>query len=531
MSCSDEGSGEEGNNAVQAVFGICLGIAGSFGINIGNNMQAVGLRLKGVGDEEETVRRTAAQTRKQGEFVFLIGTVIFVSASVINFVAFAFAPASILAPLESLQFVSNLLFGKFVNKVEVTRRMLIGCGSVIFGTSLAVALGPSAVFKFSIPILVDFWTAAPWNIYLTVVICTAVAAQGTNMLYTRWIAEGKHPPYAHKVLPVTFAITSALIGTQSVVQAKSLSEVVEQLGCGVPIFSFYYTYIAVTLFLTQVAVWLYRLTAALALYDPLFIIPLLQSNYILFATISGGIYFQEFNTMKGYQWAGFATGCCIMFVGLYFLAPVTEENVIVEGTSPGRLRGSPRRRAQCRLEMRRWGKPIFPRAPRASLRTLRQVTMPSPPIPRDEGKESEANDDGRARQISFPVVEIHRRISRKDLLEAAEEQHGTLTRRPSLSAVDGLAVVTGMPFRERARTYSDGKPNVRYASGTWGVNGGIAVRQSSQQEPKKVSRLEGNETKPERASSRKSRLSRMDRGQTARHSPSVSASSLTSTHL
>jgi len=193
--------------------------------------------------------------------------------------------------------------------------------------------------------------------------------------------------------------------------------------------------------------------------------------------------------MKGYQWAGFATGCCIMFVGLYFLAPVTEENVIVE------------------------------------------VTMPSPPIPRDEGKESEANDDGRARQISFPVVEIHRRISRKDLLEAAEEQHGTLTRRPSLSAVDGLAVVTGMPFRERARTYSDGKPNVRYASGTWGVNGGIAVRQSSQQEPKKVSRLEGNETKPERASSRKSRLSRMDRGQTARHSPSVSASSLTSTHL
>lgn len=72
MSCSDEGSGEEGNNAVQAVFGICLGIAGSFGINIGNNIQAVGLRLKGVGDEEETVRRTAAQPRKQGDSVFLV---------------------------------------------------------------------------------------------------------------------------------------------------------------------------------------------------------------------------------------------------------------------------------------------------------------------------------------------------------------------------------------------------------------------------------------------------------------------------
>ena len=27
--------------------------------------------------------------------------------------------------------------------------------------------------------------------------------------------------------------------------------------------------------------------------------------------------------MEAYQWGGFATGCCIMFCGLYFLAPVT----------------------------------------------------------------------------------------------------------------------------------------------------------------------------------------------------------------
>jgi hypothetical protein len=31
---------------------------------------------------------------------------------------------------------------------------------------------------------------------------------------------------------------------------------------------------------------------ALKDFDPLFIIPLLQSNYILFSTITGGIYFQ-----------------------------------------------------------------------------------------------------------------------------------------------------------------------------------------------------------------------------------------------
>lgn len=86
-----------------------------------------------------------------------VGTIVFVSASVINFVAFAFAPASILAPLESLQFVSNLLFGKIVNKVPVTRRMLCGCGAVIAGTVLAVALGPSgsAAANALLPVLRD----------------------------------------------------------------------------------------------------------------------------------------------------------------------------------------------------------------------------------------------------------------------------------------------------------------------------------------------------------------------------------------
>jgi hypothetical protein len=36
-----------------------------------------------------------------------------------------------------------------------------------------------------------------------------------------------------------------------------------------------------------VGVWLFRMNEALSLYDPLFIIPLLQVNFILFAIVSG----------------------------------------------------------------------------------------------------------------------------------------------------------------------------------------------------------------------------------------------------
>lgn len=68
--------------------GIALGCVGSISINIGNNLQSRGL------DELNPSQST-----------WLLGTVIFFVASIIQFVAFAFAPASVVAPLESLQFV------------------------------------------------------------------------------------------------------------------------------------------------------------------------------------------------------------------------------------------------------------------------------------------------------------------------------------------------------------------------------------------------------------------------------------------
>ena len=44
--------------------------------------------------------------------------------------------------------------------------------------------------------------------------------------------------------------------------------------------------------------WAIQMNKSLGLYDPLFIIPLLQSSYIVFATVAGGIYFQACSTLE-----------------------------------------------------------------------------------------------------------------------------------------------------------------------------------------------------------------------------------------
>ena len=56
-------------------------------------------------------------------------------------------------------------------------------------------------------------------------------------------------------------------------------------------------YVSVVLLVGAAVFWLTRLDAGLAAFEPAIIIPLLQAQFILYATLSGGIFFQEFVTM------------------------------------------------------------------------------------------------------------------------------------------------------------------------------------------------------------------------------------------
>jgi len=330
MSCISfdaSGSGEEDKEAWQQILGIALGLSASIGINVGNNIQAVGLQMQ-------------AQEGKEGKNkTFWIGCSIFAVASVVNFGAFGFAPASVLAPLEGIQFVTNLAFARLVNKKTVTFRMVFGSALIVLGVVLAIVASPSGVAQFSAADLKCFWTSAVWLIYLTVLAGSAIFLQMLHIYYQRELNSGRPKPNHQIVLPVTFALTSAIAGSQAVVQAKSMSELVElvftDLGV-VGLLKEWFFYFCLVLLLVFLMIWLTRLSSALGKYDPLFIIPMLQSNYILFSTITGGIYFQEFNQLSITGAAMFSAGVAVMFVGLYLLAPTggeQHESVYLEAAS------------------------------------------------------------------------------------------------------------------------------------------------------------------------------------------------------
>jgi hypothetical protein len=120
--------------------------------------------------------------------------------------------------------------------------------------------------------------------------------------------------------PIVYAVFSGIFGTQAVVQAKALFICVENVA-----FDHYFLYVTLVLWLCFVGVWIYRLNGGLKRYNPLFIIPLLHCNFIVFAIISGGIFFQEFAALtEAWQWACFLAGMSGMIAGLYLVRPGKE---------------------------------------------------------------------------------------------------------------------------------------------------------------------------------------------------------------
>ena len=100
-------------------------------------------------------------------------------------------------------------------------------GSVLaaIGTVAAVLSGPLSVYVFTIPDLKCFWEDTVWIVY--VVLANGFAA----FLLVWWhfanaaVKNEDAPPgrRTKNFLPVAYALSSTLIGTQSVVQAKCMS--------------------------------------------------------------------------------------------------------------------------------------------------------------------------------------------------------------------------------------------------------------------------------------------------------------------
>jgi drug/metabolite transporter (DMT)-like permease len=181
--------------------GVAMGIAGSIGINIGQNVQAMG--IKSLGPTEYTSPWRSRQWR--------IGLFIFIAFALINFGALAFAPASILVPIESLQFVTNVAWNSVVNKIRVGLRMQLGVLLALVGTSLSVVFGAPSICH-SPAQMKEYWASTAWWLFLAITLsCATCCFMMHRFSRRRWKQTGELPPHP-ALLPVCYSLYCSLIG-------------------------------------------------------------------------------------------------------------------------------------------------------------------------------------------------------------------------------------------------------------------------------------------------------------------------------
>jgi len=239
-----------------------------------------------------------------------------------------FTAQSLLAGLGSIQFITNVLCSSIILKHPVTTRVLYATFAIVVGNVLIVCFASHHSDQLTVDQLWLLYTDnAPYQIYCVILVILVL------LLYVYYKETKKRLKHSHlqpsprtwayKLLPFSYAAISAIIGTQSVLLAKSSSELVRTTLGGNNQFKSPFTYFILTAWITSMVFWLYRMNAALRKFDGVFIIPVLQVVWTLFSIIGGGVYFREFNAFNSVDIGLFTLGVCIVIFGVYLLAPQT----------------------------------------------------------------------------------------------------------------------------------------------------------------------------------------------------------------
>jgi magnesium transporter len=303
------------------LLGMFMNISGSIMVNFGTNLMKsahnIALETESIEDSEESEGNKKLFSSAN---LWKIGMSIFVIGSLVNFASFAFAAQSLLAALGTVQFISNVFFAKFILKEELTPRIMIATAIIIFGLTLAIIFSNHSTQLYTTQDLLDMYTP-DYILFMTFVVVVMIVLHAVYMIYTVNEEVGTPLPGNHLIRPVTYALVSATVGTQSVLQSKCLAELIKATFEGVNQFDKPFVYIIVAIFAFGLSFWLYRMNAALKKFDGLLIIPLLQVFWTTSAIVQGGVYFQEFIKFTPTQTVGFLTGVGVVFVGVYLLTP------------------------------------------------------------------------------------------------------------------------------------------------------------------------------------------------------------------
>lgn len=242
---------------------------------------------------ENLIKRSSESSEAQAPVrIWMLGCCGFLAGNAMHFVAFMFAAQSMLEALGSSVLLWNLLFARLVNNEKIRSEHVIATLVILIGASIALVWGPHVSAPHTFDQLLGLLTQPQFLLFEAVLAAVVGCLQviyslldSKQSLHLTRHEEGDRylsitTPAETQLLALSFAGVSAGVGSHSVILSKCMAEALHSWADGQGTTVGISAVIAVGMWGSVTAFWLYRLNAALTRFPALFIVPTLHAIWM-----------------------------------------------------------------------------------------------------------------------------------------------------------------------------------------------------------------------------------------------------------
>ncbi|KAG0241520.1 hypothetical protein BGW41_005829 [Actinomortierella wolfii] len=241
-----------------------------------------------------------------------LGMVLMILGECGNFLAYGFAPASVVAPLGTVALISNVILAPLMLRERFRRRDLIGIVIAIIGAVVVVVNSKSDEVKLTPEAMLAAICQVQFVIYFFCsCIAVAVLASLSDTIGPRYIL-------------VDLSIV-AIFGGYTVLATKGVSSLLSL--SFYKMFTYPISYLLVFVLISTAVFQIKYLNKSLQRFDSTQVIPTQFVLFTISAIIGSAILYNDFDEMDFVKGLHFLTGCCMTFLGVYFITSQRDDLV------------------------------------------------------------------------------------------------------------------------------------------------------------------------------------------------------------
>ncbi|KAK0206258.1 magnesium transporter NIPA-domain-containing protein [Desarmillaria ectypa] len=229
-----------------------------------------------------------------------------------NFISYAWAPASVVAPLGTFALIANCFFAPLLLREQFRKRDILGILLAIVGAVTVVLASSSSDIRLDPDALMKAISQTPFIVY------SCIYAAGSIILSI--LSEG---PLGRRWVTIDVGLC-ALFGGFTVLSTKAISTLLTMQW--IEMFASPITYpVILVLALTGIGQIRY-LNRALMRFDSKIVIPTQFVLFNLSAIVGSAILYGDFQKASFHQIVTFLYGCSATFAGVYIIARSPSDN-------------------------------------------------------------------------------------------------------------------------------------------------------------------------------------------------------------